>query len=568
MTFSLEIVDRIEAAEALAPAWEALAREGGDWALFRGPGWILPWFRAYGVALGAGLHMLVLREEERLVGLAPFYERTARLGPGVKAHEIRLLGDAGPRPPALDLVVAPGYEERFAAALLDWFTAPKARPWDIIDLAPLRDPSRARAYLAERLDGAGLKVTSHEAGTTISVALAAAALSPDALPEADPRARAYVNDRAALEKGLAALRRLSRLEWAARDEPSPIADAEATRLLHEVAMALGPRGAARLARLDDERGEAIAAALIVDDPPRAVCVALAVEPEVPSAGQRLLFAEARAAAERGLKALDFVRGATEFEPPPLPFTVKKSLRLRAFNATAAGTLARTYASIKRRADAAAAAPGAAAASARAAWTKIREAAAHVATYERLHLYRGELWTRGLKAPEGLEVDELSEQAFDALPAAERAEILTRLELDEAYCREKWRRGDLVVLARLGGQPAGIAWCAFRPVYVPEIGREVRPGPSECYIHDVFVAPAARGRGVAPYMLEDLARRLRQRDIYRAWALIQPSNVASTRAFEKAAYASVADVIYARMGVVDRLSLRPPDPEGKKLLGIP
>ena len=61
---------------------------------------------------------------------------------------------------------------------------------------------------------------------------------------------------------------------------------------------------------------------------------------------------------------------------------------------------------------------------------------------------------------------------------------------------------------------------------------------------------------------------RQRDVYRAWALIEPSNVASTRAFEKAAYVAVADVIHAKMAVVDKLVIRPPDPEAKRLLGIP
>jgi ribosomal protein S18 acetylase RimI-like enzyme len=324
---------------------------------------------------------------------------------------------------------------------------------------------------------------------------------------------------------------------------------------------------ARLARLDDEHGEAIAAALVIDDPPRAVCVGLASDPDVLHAGSRLVAVEARAAADRGLRVLDIVLGAGDVEPPPLPVSQRRSLRLRAFNSTAAGALARTYVSIRRRAEAAREAPGAAAAGARAAWSKIREAAASMASYERLHLYRGQLWTRGVVPPEGLVVNELTEAELDALPEAERHLLIERLELDEPYCREKWRRGDLVVLARLHGRPAGIAWCARNPVMVAEIGREVRPGHAECYIHDVFVAPDARGKNVAPAMLEDLAKRLRQRDVYRAWALIEPSNVASTRAFEKAAYAAVADVIYARMAVVDKIVLRPPDPEAKRLLGL-
>ena len=89
-----------------------------------------------------------------------------------------------------------------------------------------------------------------------------------------------------------------------------------------------------------------------------------------------------------------------------------------------------------------------------------------------------------------------------------------------------QRGDLVVLARLNERPAGIAWCARRSVPVPELGRTLRLIQSEAYIHDVFVAPQARGRAVAPSMLEFLARELRQRDVYRSWALIGNDNTAS------------------------------------------
>jgi ribosomal protein S18 acetylase RimI-like enzyme len=565
MALSIELVEDPRRLAELTDAWTELARQSGEGALLRGPAWIQPWFQRFGAALEATLHVVVGWDGAHLVGLAPLYTRYARLGPGVRTREVRLLGDAGPRPPALDLLAVAGFEERFAHLLAHHFGAEGARPWDVIDLAPLRDPSRARAHLAEKLDVSGRKVDTQDAGSTLVVTLAGAAVGHDSLPPADPDAR--VVEATAVEKGLVALRRLSRVEWADRDEPSPFADLESTRFLADVLGALGPRGQARLARLDDAHGEALAAMIIVDDAPRAVCVGLAVDPEARAAGTRLLSAEARAAAERGLRALDVVVGAADLDPPPLPVSHRRSLRLRAFNATAAGTVARTYSSLRRRAEAAREAPGAAAAGARAAWAKIREAAGAVATYERLHLYRGQLWTRGVVPPSGLSVDELDEAAFDALPPAERQAILERLELDEAYCREKWRRGDLVVIARLAGRPAGIAWCARSAVFVAEIGREVRPGPLECYIHDVYVAADARGRNVAPAMLEDLARRLRQRDVYRAWALIEPANVASTRAFEKAAYASVADVIYARMSVVDKLVLRPPDPEARRLLGL-
>src|SRR5205085_4613631 len=85
-------------------------------------------------------------------------------------------------------------------------------------------------------------------------------------------------DLADLRKNMGALRRLSRLEWAERDEPSPLADPEAIGLLEQVAMELGKQGRVRLARIDDSTGQAAAAALVVDDGDRAVVLAMAVDP--------------------------------------------------------------------------------------------------------------------------------------------------------------------------------------------------------------------------------------------------------------------------------------------------
>jgi GNAT superfamily N-acetyltransferase len=197
---------------------------------------------------------------------------------------------------------------------------------------------------------------------------------------------------------------------------------------------------------------------------------------------------------------------------------------------------------------------------------VRGAAASATGYERLHLYRGELWTRTPEPPPGLTVVPFTAADLAALDEGSRRALLSRLELDETGCLETWARGDQAVLARDGERPIGVAWCARAAAWVPELGREVRPGPSECYIHDVFVAEDARGRSVAPSMLEALARRLRQADVYRAWALIRPANVASQRAFEKAAYAAVCDVIHTRLAG-DRLILRPSDAEAQRLFGV-
>src|SRR5688572_5508785 len=188
MALSIELVVEPRRLESLQAEWSELARAGGDGALFRGPGWLLPWFTHFGPAMEAQLHVIAAWDGARLAGLAPFYERTARMGPGVKSRELRLLGDAGARPPALDLLVAAGAEERFAAGVVEHLIAASAEPWDVIDLAPLRDPSRARAYLAEKLDAGGRKVDTQDAGTTLVISLAAATLDPGTLPPAEPRA--------------------------------------------------------------------------------------------------------------------------------------------------------------------------------------------------------------------------------------------------------------------------------------------------------------------------------------------------------------------------------------------
>ena len=84
---------------------------------------------------------------------------------------------------------------------------------------------------------------------------------------------------------------------------------------------------------------------------------------------------------------------------------------------------------------------------------------------------------------------------------------------------------------------------------------------------MFVAPAARGRGVAPVMLEHMAKELRATDAYRSWALIAADNQASLRAFQKASFTPVCDVIHAKMATVDRVVCRPPDPEALDLLAL-
>jgi GNAT superfamily N-acetyltransferase len=288
---------------------------------------------------------------------------------------------------------------------------------------------------------------------------------------------------------------------------------------------------------------------------------------VQEAGARLISFLAHGARARGRVALDLVTGAFEYALPPMAVSRQTALAVRVWGISKTASVGRTVKSVRRVGEAVGQAPGAAAAQARAAWAKIRSAAAGVVHSQRMHLYRGQLWTRGIQPAPGLELALFTESDYDKLDDAARADLAEQLGLDELTARRLWRRGDDAVLARLTSRPAGIAWSARGPVDVPELGRTLRLDRYEAYIHDVFVAPAARGRNVAPSMLEFLALELRQRDVYRSWALIGSENTASVRAFEKASYTPVADVIHTRIAGIDRLTVRPPDPEAKEVLGL-
>jgi GNAT superfamily N-acetyltransferase len=481
-------------------------------------------------------------------------------------RELRMMGDAGPRPPSLDLLSRPGWEDRAGAAIARKLID-ESSTWDLLDLEPLEDPSRMRANLIQRLAPAGFTVeSSPSAGGANRIALGGA--PTDTTDGGTGVVTTFGDDLAQLRKGMAALRRLSRLEWGERDEASPLADPEATALLEEVALELGKQGRVRLARVDDAQGEVCAAALIVDDGDRAVVLAMAVDPQGGARNaSRLLHAEALAARSRGRIALDVVTGAGEYTLPALPSSKQPALAVRVWSQTTTASVGRTMSSVARRARRARETPTVAAAQARAAWTKIRTAAASVAQYDRYHLYRGQLWTRGIEPTPGLELVVFMEADYDKLDEARRADLAEQLALDEVTARKQWARGDQAVLAALGIRPAGIAWAARGPIEAPELGRTLRMSKYDAYIHSVFVSPGARGRGVGPVMLEFLTKQLRATDAYRSWALIAADNQASIRAFQKAAFTPVCDVIHAKMATVDRVVCRPPDPEAQELLGL-
>src|SRR5438309_345028 len=108
MAIEVSVVRDLTSLRAIESEWRALAGQGPS-ALFRGPDWLIPWWLAYHNTLHAELHVLVGRATEEdaavksgeIVCLAPLYGRTIKVAL-LDTRELRMMGDAGPRPPSLD----------------------------------------------------------------------------------------------------------------------------------------------------------------------------------------------------------------------------------------------------------------------------------------------------------------------------------------------------------------------------------------------------------------------------------------------------------------------------------
>jgi ribosomal protein S18 acetylase RimI-like enzyme len=556
----------------LAGAWDELAQQA-QVGLFLSHRWLSAWWRAFrGID---ELWVLTLREGERLTAAWPLHLRAARSQ--LRAAELRVLGDLGGA--QRSLLVAPGDLETAVAALVETLFA--RREWDVLETPVVS----VRA--ADALEKAGLarggKLDRAELPTRAYADLPSAEGWDEFARARGPvrrvegaRYRSIRLPGPELSAGLDELHRLLRKEWAAREAQSPAADPQTSAFLQEVVPLLFERGEGRLGLLG-VGGRNQGADLVVADEERHVQLLRGADPELADAAVELNLASVKTAVLEGARRFEFAPAAP-FEDGELPLRTKraKTLRLRLWNTTAAGRLHHGVSSLrevwgKPRAPLAMRAldklGGGIRELRQVAPESLQRVVGRLAAYTTLHLYRGELFARDVRESGELSMRLWTRAEFESLPENQREQVAARLDLQVGYCRQKWDRGDLVVLAEVAGKAAGIVWCARSGVYVPDIGREVRPGAGECYIHDVYVHPDERGRHVAPAMLDFLARELRHRDIYRAWALIERSNLASTRAFEKAAYASVADVVYARMGLASRLMVRPPDPEARAFLGL-
>ncbi|HJZ85426.1 MAG TPA: GNAT family N-acetyltransferase [Polyangia bacterium] len=561
---------------ALEPDWRALARAVGT----GDPALAPAWTQALADALPAGCEICVgvVREGRDLLAVAPLVRTEVRLA---RAWPTQVLSPPGallwgPAAPASSVLLsARGAEVRAAAALLERLFDAR---WDLFDLATVDEAAPARVLLPSVCTRLG-RVS--QIATAASVPCARLAGSYEDYAQAlalvgRPAVRRGLRELdAQLCEGAGAvpeLLSLLRRQASARGRP-PFGAAGAAGL-RALMRRFGEEGAVRIG-VAARAGRTVAGLLALATGDTLTVLARPVDPEAAhtEVADALVATYLRGALADGATALRLPPGDSPCER--FATGTRRVFHLRLYGRTVAGRVMGRSAAVAARA-----APRARAALERlrgragtgslgppvpASWAGARKLA-----WTRLSLYRGELpdsqtlpWQTG----DGLELAPMTLAQFEGLEPTRRQLLCRTLELQEAYCRHKWARGDRVLRADLDGQPAGILWCALGAVYVPELDREVRPGPSACYVHDVFVAPWARGRAVAPALLARLHDQMRATDVHLMWALVRRDNRASARAFEKAAFVPVCEVLYARVGGASHLYTRPAHPDAHKLLGL-
>jgi len=133
-----EVIADLAGAEAIAPAWDELARTAG--LPLCAPGWMLPWWRSMAPP-GAELRIIAVREGSRLIALAPWFA-----GHGSRSRlDIRFLGaEISDR---VDVLCVAGEEQAAAVALRAAISALRPRP-DLIAFEAVPASSQWRRRLA------------------------------------------------------------------------------------------------------------------------------------------------------------------------------------------------------------------------------------------------------------------------------------------------------------------------------------------------------------------------------------------------------------------------------------
>src|SRR5262249_51818662 len=135
--------------------------------------------------------------------------------------------------------------------------------------------------------------------------------------------------------------------------------------------------------------------------------------------------------------------------------------------------------------------------------------------------------------QSVEVKVIDSNDFDAwLPLWKDYQRFYKVDLPESVTLETWARFlDPVepihaVLAMMGKQALGLAHTIYH--------RSTWAAADDCYLHDLFVAPDARGSGVGRALIEHVYEDARRRGASRVYWLTQETNHNARQLYDRVA----------------------------------
>ena len=99
--------------------------------------------------------------------------------------------------------------------------------------------------------------------------------------------------------------------------------------------------------------------------------------------------------------------------------------------------------------------------------------------------------------------------------------------------------------RLDGGLVHTSWVTTGCAWTREVGASFCVSPPDAYVYESFTHPGARGKGIYPFALGGICKRLADRGVEVLWVAVESANVASLRAVAKAGFAESFRIAYRR-----------------------
>lgn len=136
---------------SLRNVWSDLAEKSGQ-SIYMSPDWIITWWDHFGVNKDRQLHIITISDQDRIIGILPFYKGVSKFGRTVVEQRLQLIGSGGNSNERfgflddygisdfLDFIIDPDFNEPVAKMIASLLQTPEFASFRII-LHQLREDS-------------------------------------------------------------------------------------------------------------------------------------------------------------------------------------------------------------------------------------------------------------------------------------------------------------------------------------------------------------------------------------------------------------------------------------------